>query len=350
MQFLKKYLPIVKAVGKYSRGWLTKKRIPLYVGLFITQRCNLKCVYCFPNSPNRQREKEFSKEEIFRIVDELYDLGTRYITILGGEPLIREDFGEIVDYIAKKRIIVETGTNGHFTKYKIEDLKKLSLVCHSIDGDEEGMDKNRGKGSYKKIIESLELCLANGIPIQLRAVFTKNNVDSLEYLLSLAQKYKTSLGLSEQSVVNNDENNKYIMNQAELRNFWKKVRDYKRKGYAIDKTYRLLNRIIDYPLEFPIDKIFVRGEKLPLDYTYHKCNLNRGYMFLDSDGMVYPCARLFGKFGKSIYEPGGIKGAWEYSGESDCLFCRQSIQDLKSYFFSYDLEAIKVAVDNFFKK
>lgn len=349
MRFFKKYIPITKAVGKYAQAWMTKKRIPLYVGFFITQRCNLKCVYCFPDSPQRQKEKEFSKEEIFRIVDELYRLGTRYITILGGEPLMRKDFGEIVDYIARKNIIIETGTNGYFTKQNLESLKKLSLVCHSIDGNEEDHDRNRGRGSYKKIIESLELCLANKIPVQLRAVFTKNNINSLEYLFKLAKKYKSSLGLAEQAIVK-IKDSEYVMTQAELREFWKKVREYKLRGYPIDKSVMLLDKIIEYPLEFPIDKIFTKEDKLPPGYKYTECSLSQGYMFLDSDGMSYPCARLFGKFGKSIYESGGIKGAWDYLSENDCLFCRQSIQDLKSYFFSYNPEAIKVAFENFLKK
>jgi len=349
MKFPKKYIPITKAVGKYAQAWLTGERIPLYVGLFITQRCNLKCIYCFPNSPQRQKEDEFTKEEIFRIVDELYALGTRYITILGGEPLIRKDFDEIVDYMASKHIIIETGTNGYFTKYKVESLKKLSLVCHSIDGNEEDMDKNRGMGSYKKIIESLELCQANGIPVQMRAVFTKNNIASLEYLLKLAQKYNTNLGLAEQAVVK-DKDNEYVLTQSELREFWKRVKGYKKQGYPIDKSFRLLDKIISYPLEFPIDKIFTKDDPLPDGFKYTKCSLSRGYMFLDSNGMVYPCARLFGKFGRSIYESGGIKGAWDYMAQNNCLFCRQSIQDLKSYFFSYDIEAIKVAIANFKKK
>ncbi len=349
MRIFKKYMPIAKAASKYAQAWGTRKRIPLYVGLFITQRCNLKCIYCFPDSPVRQREKEFSKDEIFRIVDELYRLGTRYITLLGGEPLIRKDFGDIVDYIVKKRILTETGTNGYFTEQNLEALKKLSLVCHSIDGNQEEHDKNRGKGSHKKVIESLELCIANKIPVQLRAVFTRNNVGSLEYLLKLAQKCKSSLGLAEQAVLKTKDA-EYVLTTSELRQFWKKVKDYKQKGYPVDKSFMLLDKIIEYPLEFPIDKIFVSGEKLPSNYQYAKCSISQGYMFLDSDGMLYPCARLFGKFGKSIYETGGIKGAWDYLTENNCLFCRQSIQDLKSYFFSYSLEAVKVVVQNFLKK
>ncbi|OGL68318.1 hypothetical protein A3D58_04335 [Candidatus Uhrbacteria bacterium RIFCSPHIGHO2_02_FULL_46_47] len=348
-RLLKKYVPITKAAFQYLKARTLGRRIPLYVGFFITQKCNLNCIYCFPDSPNRKNETEFSTEEIFRIVDELYAMGTRYITILGGEPLIRKDFGLIVDYMTKKNIIVETGTNGYFTSSKIKDLKKLSLVCHSIDGDETGHDKNRGKGSYRKIIESLELCIANRIPVQMRAVFTKYNMDSLEHLLTLAKKYKTSLGLAEQAVVKSADN-EYIMSAAELREFWKKVRSYKRLGYPIDKSSALLDRIIDYPLDIPVDKIFRKGEKAPQGYSYTKCSLSSGYMFLDCDGMVYPCATLFRKYGKSIYDPGGLQGAWDYLTQKDCLFCRQSVQDLKSYFFSYDIKALPTVIENFLRK
>jgi MoaA/NifB/PqqE/SkfB family radical SAM enzyme len=348
MKVLTKYIPMANAGVQYLKSRLTGRPAPLYVGLFITERCNLKCIYCFPDSPNRKDVKEFSREEIFRVVDQLYALGTRYITILGGEPLLRKDFGEIVDYISRKRMIVETGTNGYFTRSRISDLKKLTLVCHSIDGDEVGHDKNRGKGSFNKIIESIELCVANKIPIQLRAVFTKNNVHSLEFLLKLAKKYKTNLGLAEQAIVKPQDQD-YVMNPQELREFWKQVKEYKKMGYPVDKSFVLLDKIIEYPVDFPADKVFRKKDTLPAGYRYTQCNLKAGYMFLDCDGMVYPCARLFRKYGKSIYDV-GLSGAWEYLQQNDCLFCRQSIQDLKSYFFSHDPEALLVALKNFMRK
>lgn len=349
MKAIHKYIPIAKAACQYLKAKITGKRVPLYVGLFITQRCNLNCIYCFPDSPNRKNEKEFSTKEIFRLIDQLYCLGTRYITILGGEPLIHKDFGEIVSYMARKNILVETGTNGYFTKSKISDLKKLTLVCHSIDGDEEGHDKNRGKGSFKKIIESLELCIANKIPVQLRAVFTRHNAGSLEALLRIAKHYKTSLGLAEQAIVKEADND-YAMSAPELLEFWKRVRGYKKMGYPVDKSFALLDKIIEYPVDLPVDKVFKKNDILPQGYKYTRCHLSSGYMFLDSNGMVYPCARLFAKYGRSIYETGGLKAAWDYLGKNDCLFCRQSIQDLKSYFFSCNPQALMVAASNLLRK
>lgn len=345
-KFNTKYKPAIKTVSKFITSILTGKRIPLYVGLFITEVCNLKCIYCFPNSPNRN-VKDLSKEEIFKIVDELYLLGTRYITILGGEPLIRKDFGEIVDYITQKGIMVEVGTNGYYTNARLNDLKKLYLVCHSIDGDEEGHDTNRGKGSFKKIIESLIVCKENNISFQMRAVFNKNNVHCLEYLLKLSKELGTSLALAEQAVVKN-EDKEYALTSQEAKDFWVKVREYKKHGYRIDKSFTLLNKIINYPIDIPYDKIFKKGDTIP-NGDFPQCNLNRGYCFIDTDGFMYPCATLFGKFGKNIFEV-GVKNAWEYLEEKECIFCRQSIQDLKSYFFSRDFKSLLVAARNFLSK
>ncbi|MEW6079412.1 MAG: radical SAM protein [Thermodesulfobacteriota bacterium] len=339
---LRSGLPLVKAAGQYTRALMTGRRMPLYTGIFITPRCNLNCVYCFPNSPCRREEDEFSKQEIFHMVDELYAMGTRYIVLLGGEPLLREDVGDIIDYIARKKIIVEVITNGYFTRQRLAALKKVSYVCHSIDGNEADMEKNRGRGSHKKIMESLSLCRDNGIPVQMRTVFNRNNADSLDYLLTLARNWNTTLGLCEQAITR-EQDREFVMSAEELRLFWRRVRDYKTKGYPVDKTFRLLNNIIGFPLGIPLDRIFRRGDPLPPGYHFPPCRIARGHAFIDSNGMMYPCPMLLGRGenGRSVHGSGGVKRAWEELSGNDCLFCRQSVQDLKNEFFSYDPQAIK---------
>lgn len=346
-RFYAKYRPALGVAAALMKAAVTGKRAPLYVGLFITERCNLKCVYCFPDSPNR-RVKDPDIKTIFGLVDELYSLGTRYITLLGGEPMIREDFNEIVRYITAKGILTECGTNGYFTARRIDALKKLHCVCHSIDGDEAAHDMNRGKGSYARIIESLRLCRLNGIPVQMRAVFNRNNAGSLMHLLKLGRELGTSLALAEQAVVKPGDKD-LAMTAGELRGFWISVRDCKRQGWRIDKSYALLDRIIDYPIEASPEKIFKKGEAAPSGGYFPLCGLSRGYAFIDADGFMYPCALLFGKFGKNVFSH-GLKEAWDYLEERPCLFCRQSVQDLKSWFFSGDIRARMTALKNFIEK
>ncbi len=349
MIFSKKTYKLGAIGTKLLKQWVSGTRTPIYVGLFVTQRCNLKCAYCFPDSPHR-KEKDPTLKEIFDIVDELYRIGTRYITILGGEPTIRNDFDQIVDYITGKGILTEVGTNGYFTERWISSYKKLHLVCHSIDGNEQDHDKNRGKGSFKKVYKSLELCHENNIPVQIRSVFTKYNTNSLEYLLDLGKKMGTSLALAEQAVVKQSDMDTILESQA-LREFWKQVRHYKREGHNIAKSYTLLDKIIDFPVEFSPDKIFMGDVPLPESLKgYTECHLSNGYCFIDTDGMMYPCAPLFGKFGINIHE-GGIQTAWEKLGkERPCRLCRQSVMDLKSYFFARDMSSIFEGVRNVITK
>lgn len=342
---------LAKATAQYTRAFVTGRRVPLYVGLFITPRCNLKCVYCFPDSPNRKDSNEFSRQEIVNIIDDLYAMGTRYIVLLGGEPLLREDVDDIINYITGKHIIVEVITNGYFTRRHMPALKKVSYVCHSIDGAQTDMEKNRGRGSYHKIMESISLCRDNHIPIQIRTVFNKNNTGSLDFLLKLARSLNTTLGMCEQAITR-DQDKDVALSPQQLREFWRTVRDYKKKGYPVDKTFHLLDNIINYPLDIPVDKIFRKNDTLPQAYPFQPCHIARGHAFIDSNGLMYPCPMLLGRRinGQDIRGPGGIQAAWDNLGTTDCLFCRQSIQDLKNEFFSYDLQAIKTVSKTLFSK
>ena len=72
------------------RDRLSGGRTPLVVVLNVTFRCNLKCGYCYGQYFNRD-DKDFTTQELSDLIDGLGKLGTRSITLGGGEPLIRED-------------------------------------------------------------------------------------------------------------------------------------------------------------------------------------------------------------------------------------------------------------------
>ena len=351
MNLIKKNWPAVKAAVQYSKLYLTRRRAPLYAGLLLTPRCNLNCVYCFPDSPHRGHENELSRQKIFDLIDELYDMGTRYIALLGGEPLLREDFDDIVEYLVQKKIIIEVITNGYFTRQKIDALKKVHFVCHSLDGNQADMEKNRGPGSYKKIMESLDLCRDNNIAVQMRTVFNKNNINSLDYLANLARRRKTTLGVCEQAVIK-ARDKEYALTTVELKQFWMSVRQYKQGGYPLDKTLSQIERMINLPTEIPMDRIFRKSDVIPSNLSYKQCHISNGHVFIDSNGLMYPCAMLLGKKegGQNIYDSGGLAGAWEALGNNNCRFCRQSLQDLKSEFFSYDGAAIKAVTTTLLSK
>lgn len=337
-RFKYRFYPTVKAAVKTAQGYLTRKRMPLYVSLFITQRCNLKCVYCFPNSPLR-KETDIPIDKLFGIIDALYAAGTRFITILGGEPMLRDDFGGIVDYITGKGMLAEVSTNGYFIRKWSKAIQKLFLVCNSIDGDEETHDANRGKGSFRKIMESIEFCRKHNVPVQLRSVITRNNINKLQFMLELAKRLGTTLSLGEQCV--DPQRNPYEAGAEEYRAFWEFIRQKKKAGYRVDKSYTCLNNIIKYPVDVPLNKIFRDDEPLPpsMPPDMPRCAIRNGFCLLDNDGMMYPCIPLFGKWGKNVFEL-GIQDAWEGLLEHRCRFCRSSVYDMKSFFFGADFSSM----------
>jgi MoaA/NifB/PqqE/SkfB family radical SAM enzyme len=83
---------------------------PLYVKIKLTWRCNLRCQMC--NYWRQERHNALSPELLRTIVDELAELGCGKIHLSGGEPLLREDLFELIEYMVAKGMRVNLTTNG----------------------------------------------------------------------------------------------------------------------------------------------------------------------------------------------------------------------------------------------
>lgn len=340
---------MLSAAGKSLQGMLTRTRMPIMVGLLITSRCNLKCRYCFPDSPNRT-DRDPSLKDICELIDELYALGTRYLCIIGGEPTLRKDLGEIIDHAVHKGILCELSTNGFLTEKWIPTLKKLTLVNNSIDGDEETNDKNRGKGSFKMVMKSIELCKQNDIAVQIRTVVTEHNFsrEKLIYMLNLAKKCGTTLSLGEECVSYGGKPTPELTRQ--LNKYWEIVEELKNEGYMIDKSSTVLKYMTRWPENVPLDKIFMLDEEIPEPLReVPTCGVRNGMCYIDVDNMMYPCIPLYRQWGKD-WRKLGVKRAWNEMIEYPCRFCRSSICDMKNYFFSGDIPTIIQAFRYFYNK
>jgi len=89
-------------------------RLPLEGSLDLTYRCNNNCRHCWlripPASP--QRQKELSFDEIRRIVDDARAMGCRKWFVSGGEPMLRQDFAQVLEYITCRSASYSLNTNG----------------------------------------------------------------------------------------------------------------------------------------------------------------------------------------------------------------------------------------------
>jgi len=111
----------IQSLSSILRVKLFNKRIPLAVRLQVTNRCTLQCKYC---NLWDSKKKELTTREIFDIIKELSILGTKRLSISGGEPLLRTDIAEIIDCCWEHGIYPEMNSNGTILPQKIDTVKK----------------------------------------------------------------------------------------------------------------------------------------------------------------------------------------------------------------------------------
>ncbi len=177
---------------------------PICLTWELTYACNLECVHCLSSS-GRRDPRELSTDEAKAVLDELHDLQVFYINIGGGEPMIRRDFFELVEYSIGKGIGVKFSTNGAFIDaHKARRLAAMDYldVQISLDGtDAVTNDAVRGDGSYATAIRAMDHLRCAGFverngPFKISVVVTRHNVDQLDEFKALADDYGAQLRIT----------------------------------------------------------------------------------------------------------------------------------------------------------
>ncbi len=152
------------------------------ISLAITHRCNLRCIHCMVDAEFGESVKEyFDTEAICTFLDKIVAANPHSIVLTGGEPLLRSDFLQILDYLRrnyKGNIILMT--NGTLISQRnVNDIiSKVNSIDISLDGaDESSCTVIRGKGVFKKVISNIKLLKSYGFDqISVSMVLSNNNV------------------------------------------------------------------------------------------------------------------------------------------------------------------------------
>ncbi len=173
---------------------------PICLTWELTYACNLQCVHCLSSSGQRDPH-ELTTAEAKRVLDELRDLQVFYINIGGGEPMVRRDFFELVEYAINNGIGVKFSTNG--TYIDAANARRLAAMDYldiqiSIDGvDAATNDALRGRGSYDTARSAMDnLAVADFGPFKISVVVTRHNVDQLDDFKELADSYGAQLRIT----------------------------------------------------------------------------------------------------------------------------------------------------------
>ncbi len=322
---LRRYWNRVRTLGyMLSIKALKKKRYPFYVNLVINSACNLRCSYCFGRYSSRG-SPGWSFEEIKSLVDDLYERGTRYILIQGGEPLLHKDLGKIIRYIDDKGIVVALVTNGTLPKRiaEIAEIPLLDNVCFSLDGAPAGNDKIRGKGTFDKVMESIRIVQeVHKTPVRINTTVTKYTVHDVDFMAEMIREKNIEWGIN--FLFKGDETcdgEDLAPDDEDIVAYQRKFIDYIRKGYPIFSTTKILRYTLGWPVPYT-RKYLGRDEALRLmGKKCIECQYGNYELVIDEDGRLYPCQGMQGVFDAKNLKEVGLDEAFRHLETKPCHTC-----------------------------
>jgi radical SAM protein with 4Fe4S-binding SPASM domain len=155
---------------------------PIYVVWELTMKCDQPCQHCGSRA-GQARENELETAEILAVAKDLVRLGTREVTVIGGEAYLRTDLIEIVRALAEGGIRVTMQTGGRaFTPERARSLRDAGLdgLGVSIDGPSRIHDRIRGNlGSHRAAVQALENARAVGMVLSANTQVNRLTADHL---------------------------------------------------------------------------------------------------------------------------------------------------------------------------
>lgn len=152
-----------------------------YLRVSVTDRCNLRCVYCMPEEGihKKQHEDILRYEDIIKVVRSASLLGIKKVRYTGGEPLILKDIDKLIYETAELPSIkdISITTNGLLLDDMAEELKKAGLKRVNVSLDT--LDKNKFKtitrlGNLDTVLNSIYKCINIGLaPVKINTVLMK---------------------------------------------------------------------------------------------------------------------------------------------------------------------------------
>ena len=261
-------LPVLQLGARRALG----RKSPFQVTLSLTNRCNFRCDYC--HIP-LQRIDEMGTAEWLAAIDELSAGGMGRASLIGGEPLLRKDVGEIVRHLKKRGVHASMNTNGWLVPDRLDELAGLDLACVTLDGPEAVHDRQRHPGSYARVLRAVEALRGRGVAVVTMTVVTAAGIDHVDHVLEVARAH----GVRAYFQLEHDADMDVLrpvapaLRQERVAALARHLRDRKRQGWPVGNSERALDR--------------QERARYLLDCAHCWAGTYYGYVF--SDGTVSHC-------------------------------------------------------------
>jgi len=253
--------------GLKAARWLVKSKLcwrhPIYLIHSITSRCNAKCGFCAWHSDEAApMADELGTEEIKELYQQARDIGFLGVSLWGGEPLVRKDLPELLEFAKSLGLTTNIVTNGALLGKKA--AKVLPYLDHvSISLDYPGVEHDESRGVprlYERIVEATRMMRWEypATRVVLNCTVQKGNCDwrTIEAMGELARDLDVSIvfnplrlepaaeGVTEQELEG------YNPLDSEVAEAFVHVKELKRRGVSVANSDTYLDRIIDPPLVY----------------------------------------------------------------------------------------------------
>jgi len=165
-------------------------RTPKSVDIDITDRCNLRCQYCYFYTSPADIKQDLSLENWLRFFEELNRCAVLEVCLAGGEPFIREDLKEILEGIVRNKMRYNILSNGTLITDGIAEFIASTRRCNHVQVSIDGSipithDSFRGKGNFYKAIEGIRRLQRYKVAVAVRVTIHRQNVGDLENIAKL---------------------------------------------------------------------------------------------------------------------------------------------------------------------
>ncbi len=291
-------------VVKRIKKWLKGKTAPPYMlEIWPTFECNLNCVYCWRRVHDLRKIKQrVSEERYLEILNEASNIGIRRVEVVGGgEPMKFPRIIEIIKRIKLSEMIGTMTTNGTlFNEKSVRTMveMKWDLIAISLDGpNEEIHDKIRGRGAFKKVINTLRLFkywkrrLKTHKPeIIFVPVLSKLNYEYIPQFFYIAKKFDVKVVDFKPLILYGGAFEKYKIKENE----YEDIRKIILKSLRIARKYKIDTNLSEYLNDFFVMKspevVPVMKEKAKKNFLKIPCFMPWYFLKIYAEeGCAGPC-------------------------------------------------------------
>ncbi|MFX0091402.1 MAG: radical SAM protein [Candidatus Hodarchaeota archaeon] len=266
----------------------------------LTQKCQLRCKYCYSSSTATSSIQELTTDEITDLVFPQFDeIGVDAICLSGGEPLIRyDDLLQIIRICNSKRYkLIVIATNGILlTEEKLDAIIKASpkigdlvfaLPLDTLDSDLYNEIRPGPVNTFEKVMQAYELCKKRKIWVSLEAVITQKNFHRYKELTDFAKQYKYAFTehypVYPAGRAREEGNQDLFLTETQLREF----DQHQLESVGCPAIYWDIMPFIANPNQW--QRVKVDAQRM---YFSEGCPSIQDYFNLDADGSVMPCSFL----------------------------------------------------------